>query len=225
MSTQAIYTPAKAAQMIGCTESQVLDHIRGGRIKAAFMENIANYVITHDDLLAFLKASKNFQTVAKMVVRRVLLIDRNPVAQDVLRMDLPRAQFEVRVATSPREVSVIAGEYRPDVICVHLGAVARSKDPLPPALVRARAVSKCPIILYHDFTPTIVASPEMLEHIQGISPDVMVTIDKGMRMLVEAIRGTLGFKAAASGVKRRTTTVRRPQSRITRRGRTTRTVR
>ena len=67
MTTQSFYTPTKAAEMIGCKESEVLEYIKSGQLKASFMSNIANYVITHNDLMSFLKSTRDFKTMQKML--------------------------------------------------------------------------------------------------------------------------------------------------------------
>ena len=37
MTTQSFYTPTKAAEMIGCKESEVLEYIKSGQLKAALL--------------------------------------------------------------------------------------------------------------------------------------------------------------------------------------------
>jgi len=129
MVTQSFYTPVQAAQVLGCTEQEVVDYIKSGQLNGQYMANIANYVITHNDLLAFLKATKDFKTIQKILTRRIILVDRDPKVQDIVRMELGRQGFEVRVATTEREVAFLADEIQPDVICVHAAATTRGKGP------------------------------------------------------------------------------------------------
>lgn len=214
MSTQSLYTPAKAAQVIGCTEKDVLSHIKDGRLRATYMENIANYVINHEDLLQFLKATRNFQTVGKMLTQHILVVDRDPTMLDILRMELGREGCEVKAASSPREISVYITDFRPDLICMHLNAPLRGRDSFKPAIDRARSVCKSTVILYHDFAPNIVASPEIQRHLQEIQHDVLVTTDKVKKPLIDAIRGCLGIRPGATSVKRKATTrFKRPTTR------------
>ncbi len=194
MSTQSFYTPAKAAEFIGCAEKDVIDHIKAGRLRASFLDNIANYVITHSDLLDFLKVTRDFKTVVKMLSRRVLVVDRDPKVQDILRMELTRQGCEVRVATSDREINFLAGDYQPDVVCVHLGATTRAESPVKASLERARTVQKSYIILYHNYTAGVASAPEVLEQIKAIAPDALVVTDRGMSPLIDAIRTRLGLK-------------------------------
>src|SRR2546427_379452 len=74
MTTQSFYTPDKAAEVLGCKAEAVLAYIKSGQLKASFMSNIANYVITHNDLMAFLKATRDFKTMQKMLTRRIIIV-------------------------------------------------------------------------------------------------------------------------------------------------------
>ena len=86
MTTQSFYTPPKAAEMLACTEAEIIEYIKSGQLKAAFMANIANYVITHNDLMAFVKVTRNFKTMQKMLTRRVVIIDRDSRRPEVYRL-------------------------------------------------------------------------------------------------------------------------------------------
>ena len=195
MSTQSIYTPESAAQVLGCSVQDVVDHIKNGRLKAAFMTNVANYVITHNDLLAFLKATKDFNTVGKMLSRHVLVVDRDPRVMDIMRMELGRQGCEVKVATTNREISFLADEFGPDVICVHMGATTRAKDSVVESLDHARKRCKSFIILYHGWVASAL-SPEQVAQIDSIKADRVVTLERTITPLVDAARERLGLKAA-----------------------------
>ena len=194
MTTQSFYTPNKAAEMLGCTEAEVLEHIKSGQLKAAFMSNIANYVITHNDLMTFLKATKDFKGVQKMMTRRVVVVDRDPKVQDIMKMELGRQGFEVKVATTEREVAFLVDEYSPDVICVHAGATTREKEPVRNSLERARKVCKSFIVLYHNYAANIANSPDFQAKLKSVNPDVVVVTDRGVTPLVDAVRARFGLR-------------------------------
>ncbi len=190
------YTPKSAAEILECTEEEVVDHIKAGRLKASFMNNVADYVIEPKDLMAFLKATRDFKTAHKMLLRRVLLVDRDPRVVDIMRMELGRQGCEVRVATANREISYIANEFPPDVICVHLGAVTRPKDPIKEGLERARRLSKSYVILYHNWAPNVTMTPAVASQIESVRADRVVALDRSIMPLVDAVRERLGLKAA-----------------------------
>lgn len=196
MTTQSFYTPPKAAEMLACTEAEIIEYIKSGQLKAAFMSNIANYVITHNDLMAFVKVTRNFKTMQKMLTRRIVIIDRDPKVHDIMRMDLGRQGFEVKVATTEREVAFLSDEYQPDVICVHLGATTREKDPVKGSLAKARAQYKTFIVLYHNYAPHIASGPEVSAQIKAVNADVVVVLDRGVSPLVEAVRARFGLKTS-----------------------------
>jgi hypothetical protein len=194
MTTQSFYTPNKAAEMIGCREAEVLEYIKSGQLKASFMSNIANYVITHNDLMSFLKSTRDFKTMQKMLTRRVIVVDRDPKVQDIMKMELGRQGFEVKVATTEREVAFLTDEYQPDVICVHLGATTREKEPVRSSLDRARKTCKTFIIVYHNYAAHMAGAPEMSAQIKAVNADVVVQTDRGVTPLVEAVRSRFGLR-------------------------------
>ena len=201
MTTQSFYTPTKAAEMIGCKESEVLQYIKSGQLKASFMSNIANYVITHNDLMSFLKSTRDFKTMQKMLTRKVIVVDRDPKVQDIMRMELGRQGFEVRVATTEREVTFLTDEYHPDVICVHLGATTREKEPVRASLDKARAAHKTYIVVYHNYAAHVASSPEMAAQIKAVNADIVVQTDRGVTPLVDAVRSRFGLRTTVTGRK------------------------
>jgi len=201
MTTQSFYKPTKAAEMIGCKESEVMEYIKSGQLKAAFMANIANYVITHNDLMNFLKSTRDFKTMQKMLTRKVIVVDRDPKVQDIMRMELGRQGFEVRVATTEREVTFLCDEYQPDVICVHLGATTREKEPVRGSLEKARNAHKTYIIVYHNYAAHMTSTPEMAAQLKAVNADVIVQTDRGVTPLVDAVRARFGLRTTVTGRK------------------------
>lgn len=194
MSTQSFYTPSQAAGVLGCKEEDVLDHIKSGQLKAAFMSNIANYVISYNDLMAFIKATKDFKSIQKMVSRRIVVVDRDPKVQDIMKMELGRQGFDIKIATTEREVAFLVDEIKPDVICVHAGATTREKEPVRASLERARTVCKAYIVLYHNYAASIANGPEFLAKMKAINPDQIVVLERGVTPLVDAVRARYGLK-------------------------------
>jgi hypothetical protein len=198
MTTQSFYTPPQAAQVLGCREEEVVEYIKNGQLKAAYMANIANYVITYNDLMAFLKATRDFKTMQKMLTRRLIVVDRDPKVQDIMRMELGRQGFEVRVGTTEREVSFLTEEYQPEVICVHAGATTREKEPVRASLERARSVYKTYVILYHNYAPHFASSPEVAAQLKMVPADLIVATDRGVTPLVDAVRARFGLKTTTT---------------------------
>jgi hypothetical protein len=194
MSTQSFYTPSQAAGVLGCKEEDVLNHIKSGQLKAAFMSNIANYVISYADLMAFIKATKDFKSIQKMVSRRIVVVDRDPKVQDIMKMELGRQGFDIKIATTEREVSFLVDEVKPDVICVHAGATTREKEPVKASLERARTHCRTFIVLYHNYAASISNSPEFQAKMKAINPDQIVVLERGVTPLVDAVRARYGLK-------------------------------
>jgi hypothetical protein len=203
MTGPGFYTPQSAAQVLGCTEQEVIDHIKAGRLKGSFMANVADYVIAPNDLMSFLKATRDFKSVHKMLSRHVLVVDRDPRVVDIMRMELGRQGCEVKVATTNREISFMAGDFQPDVICIHLGSITRPKDPINEGLERARRMCKSFIVLYHNWSANVTVTPEMTAQIESVKADRVVVLDRTVTPLVDAVREKLGLKVAGGGAPHR----------------------
>lgn len=195
MSSPGVYTPKTAAEVLKCTEQEVVNHIKAGRLKATFLSNVGDYVIVPGDLMSFLKATQNTRAVRKLSTPRVLVVDRDPRLVDLLRMELGRQGCQVRVATTNSEISLRADDFMPDVICIHLGSVTRPKDPIKEGLERARRVSRCFVILYHNWSAHVTMTPEMGAQIESVRADVVVVLDRSITPLLEAVREKLGLRA------------------------------
>src|SRR5438128_11404392 len=121
MESLHYYSLRKAAAILQEPEERVLEHIRTGRLKAQFLTNIMDYIITHEDLMRFLKDKKDFGTMRKVLTHRVILVDRDLKIQDVVKLDLGRKNVQVRIATTDREVQLLIDEFLPDAVAVNLG--------------------------------------------------------------------------------------------------------
>jgi DNA-binding NtrC family response regulator len=142
----------------------------------------------------FLKATRDFKTMQKMLTRRVIVVDRDPKVQDIMKMELGRQGFEVKVATTDREVAFLTEECQPDVICVHLGATTREKEPVRASLEKARQLCKSYIIVYHNYAAHMASSPEMAAQIKTVNADIVVQTDRGTTALVDAVRSRFGLR-------------------------------
>lgn len=177
-----------------------MSYIKSGQLKASMLHNAAIHMITHVDMLEFLKVTKNFKAIQGLIKPRLIIVDRNPRVQDLVQLDLGRQGCEVKVATSDREVSFLANEFLPDIICVPLGATQRAQDPVKASLQRAREARNTYIIIYHDFAPEVVDSAEIQAQIASVQPDLVVSIRGGVAALLDAVKAQLGIKSPAPRV-------------------------
>lgn len=199
MSTQGIYTPEKAAQVLKITEEAVLDHIRSGRLRGTFMPNLGNFVITQDDLVAFAKGTHDTSVIRRVDRPRVILAERENHLQDLLGIELGRCGCEVKVATSEKEIKFLVGEFRPHLLCVPLAAVTRAVDSLAASLKHARTTCKAIIVVYHDYLPEVAATPEVAGKIRAAAADECVGVKPSVRPLVDCVLRRLGLEPGPGG--------------------------
>ncbi len=194
MESLHYYSLKKAASILQEPEDRVLEYIRTGRLKAQFLTNIMDYIITHEDLMRFLKDKKDFGTMRKVLAHRVILVDRDLKIQDVVKLDLGRKNVQVRVATTDREVGLLIDEFLPDAVAVNLGATTRAVDPIKTALGKAKAARRA-VIVYHNLLEDVFkGKAELQQHLQDLQPDFVVSIARGLSPLVEAIKKAVGVK-------------------------------
>jgi len=196
MVTNTFYLPAKAAELLGVSEEQVRLLIETGKLRAEYRENLANFVISHNDVISFLKTSKDFKTIQKVLSHRVLVVDRDPAFQDLIRMELQRrANVQVRVATSERDVALQAEEFLPDLILVHAGALVRQSDRVVEILASAKVRRRIAVVVYHNFPPGMIEEQKATqEGIRRLEPEEVLSVHQGTRPLMEAISRRLGLR-------------------------------
>jgi len=188
------YSLKQAAEILREPEDRILDYIRSGRVKAQFLTNLMDYIITHEDLMMFLKEKKDFGTMKKVLSYRVVLADRDLQVQDLLKLELGRKNVHVRLATTDREVQLLLADFLPDVVAVPLAATQRAVDPILGGIEKARA-DRRQVIVYHNLLESVFQSRiDVHVHLQKLRPDVIVNVSQGFTPLMDAIKKGLGLK-------------------------------
>ena len=202
--SESVYTLSKTSEMLGLPVAKVREEIVNGRLKASFLANIADYVVKHEDIQQYLVMTRDFKTLTKVVTRRVLLVDRDSRLQDILRMELSRQGCEVKVATTDHEVHFLSRDYRPDILCLHIGSTMRSKDSIKDSIIKARDAVAPYIILYHNYLPHVMNTPDMVARIKAVNAHVCISINAGTAPLLNAIREHFGIAVQTQARKPRT---------------------
>ncbi len=94
-------------------------------------------------------------------------------------------------------MAFLTAEYQPDVICVHLGATTREKEPVRASLDKAKQQCKTYIVVYHNYAAHMAAAPEMAAQIKAVNADVVVQTDRGTTPLVDAVRSRFGLRTSS----------------------------
>ncbi len=204
MESLHYYNLRKAAELLQESEEKVRDYIQSGRLKAQFLSNLMDYIITQEDLMKFLKNRKDFGAMRKALTHRVVLVDRDLKVQDVVKLELGRKNVQVRVATTDREVQMLLDEFLPDVLAVPFGATTRRTDAIRGAIEKAKAAGRH-VIVYHNILEGVFKGKDDAQAaIRDLHPDVVVNVSRGLSPLVEAIRSALGIKFSSCAPTRET---------------------
>ena len=192
-SPQGFYSPQQAAELMGCSEADVIQSIRAGKLRGIYRSNIENYVIARNDLTYFLKLSNDTNTLKRMATRCVLLVDPESKVQDIVKLELGREGCEVKVATTEHEIARLLDEYRPKVMCVHLASTTEVTDSVGASLKRARRICQTYVIVYHNYTSNSAADLEISSQLTAIQSDLVVPINRSIKPLVDAVRAHFGL--------------------------------
>lgn len=188
------YNLRKAAELLQESEEKVRDYIQSGRLKAQFLSNLMDYIITQEDMMKFLKDRKDFTKMKKVLTHRVVLVDRDLKVQDLVKLELGRKNVQVRVATTDREVQLLLDDFLPDVLAVPFGATTRRTDAIRGAIEKAKAGGRH-VILYHNLLEEAFRKrADVQAAVQELHADAVVNVSRGLSPLVDAIRQALGIK-------------------------------
>jgi hypothetical protein len=196
MAGQPFYTVKQAAELMEMPEPQVEGFVQQKLLAANFIHNIMTYVITHDDLVAFMKDRKLWKQLQKVMVSRVLLCDRDQKATFILKNELERGgKCQVRIATSSKDAAMIIDEWMPDLLVMHLAAVQRETDSLAGVLRRARESRPLKIVIYHNQPDALVKDKEDVQRIiEYLNVDSLVSVAAGTRGLLTTMMEMLGLR-------------------------------
>ena len=190
MATQNFYMPGKAAELLKISEDEVVQLIKSGKIKAEFLHNIGNYMIPHMSIMDYLKRTrKTLDSAAGVMNTRILLVDRDPDFQDLVKMDLERRDgVEVKIATSERDVQIQVEEFQPHIILIHLAATLRSSDRIGKSVRQARIDNGAYVIVYHNHAPDVAKeNQDIRAQLKASGANEAVSIFAGARTLLQAV--------------------------------------
>ena len=187
MGTMNYHLPGQVAKILGIPEAEVLQKIKGGSIRAQFLENIGSYMIPHEEVIRIQKMEGSL-----IVDKRILLVDRDSTLQDLFKMELERYPgVTVKVATSDKDVAIMVKEFQPTLIVIHLMATLRSSDRVVESLKKARN-QKAHIIVIHDHPPdTAKNDPKVREQLKNSGAHEAVSLFGGKKDLLRVARSRL----------------------------------
>ncbi len=196
MAGQPFYTVKQASEIVELPEVQVEGYIQQKSLAATFNHNIMSYVITHDDLIAFMKDRKLWKQLQKVMSSRVLLCDRDQKLVFILKNELERGgKVMVKIATSSKDAELVMSQWLPDVLVMHMAALQRQSDSLISVLRQARESRPVKLILYHNQPDAVIQQNEdtqkMLEY---LNVDATVSIAAGTRGLLTHMMEMLGLR-------------------------------
>ena len=196
MPGQPFYTVKQAAELMEMPEPQVEGFVQQKILAANFIHNIMTYVITREDLVAFMKDRKLWKQLQKVMVSRVLLCDRDQKATFILKNELERGgKCEVRIATSGKDAAMIVDEWMPDLLVMHLAAVQRETDSLAGVLRRAREARPLKIVIYHNQPDALMKDNADVQRIvEYLNVDSLVSVAAGTRALLTTMMEMLGLR-------------------------------
>src|SRR5688572_33450731 len=98
MPATNFYTVNQVASIAELSEGDVLKYIKDGSLVAQFNQGNMSYLILQDDLLTFLRDHKLTAQIQKIMLQRVLVVDRDTNSTFILKSELERSgRVQVKV--------------------------------------------------------------------------------------------------------------------------------
>ncbi len=195
MGGTLFFTVQQASKICELPEPAMQQYIQSGELIASFNQAAMNYLILQDDLIAFMKGRKMFAQMQKLLVHRVLVVDRDQNTTFILKTELERGgKVMVRIATSTKDVELSLDANVPDVMTMHLAAVQRQQDNLAGVLRRCRETRPTKLILYHNQPDVLVKNDEATQKLVNyLKVDALVSVASGNKALIMKIEEALGI--------------------------------
>jgi hypothetical protein len=205
MPASNFYTVNQVAAIAEISEGDVLKYIKAGELRANFNQGNMSYLVLQDDLLSFLREKRMTEQIQKIMLHKVLVVDRDTNTTFILKSELERSgRVQVKVATSTRDIELSLDANVPDILTTHFGVTQRAQDNLEGVLKRCRQTRPTKLVLYHEAPEQMIPTmPDVQKIVTSLQVDAVVSVSRGFRPLVNKIEEILG-------VERSHTIVRKP---------------
>lgn len=195
MHGNTFYTVSQVANITELSERDIIKYIEANMLRANFNQGNMSYLVLQDDLLMFMREQRLTEQIQKIMLHRVLVVDRDTNTTFILKSELERSgKVLVKIATSTRDVELSLDTNVPDIMTMHFAATQRAQDNLEGVLRRCRQTRPTRLVLYHDQPEQMIrTSPEIQKVVTEMQVDAVVSVSRGFRPLVQKIEEILGL--------------------------------
>lgn len=206
MPASNFYTVNQVASIAEISENDVIQYIKDGALRANFNQGNMSYLILQDDLLSFLREQKLTDQIQKIMLHKVLVVDRDTNTTFILKSELERSgKVRVNVATSTRDIELSLDANVPDIMTMHFAVTQRAQDNLEGVLKRCRLTRPTKLVLYHEAPEQMIPTmPDVQKIVTSLQVDAVVSVSRGFRPLVHKIEEILGLERSQTMVKKPT---------------------
>jgi hypothetical protein len=200
------YTVNQVASIAELSEGDVLKYIKDGSLRAQFNQGNMSYLVLQDDLLSFLREQKLTDQIQKIMLHKVLVVDRDTNTTFILKSELERSgKVQVKVATSTRDIELSLDANVPDIMTMHFAVTQRAQDNLEGVLKRCRMTRPTKLVLYHEAPEQMIPTmPDVQKIVTSLQVDGVVSVSRGFRPLVHKIEEILGLEKSQTMVRKPT---------------------
>jgi hypothetical protein len=198
------YTVSQVANITELSERDIIKYIEANMLRATFNQGNMSYLVLQDDLLMFMREQRLTDQIQKIMLHRVLVVDRDTNTTFILKSELERSgRVVVKVATTTRDVELSLDANVPDIMTMHFAATQRAQDNLEGVLRRCRQTRPTRLVLYHEQPEQMIrTSPEIQKVVNDLQVDGVVSVARGFRPLVQKIEELLGLEKSATIVRK-----------------------
>lgn len=204
MPANIFYTVSQVANITELSERDIIKYIEANMLRATFNQGNMSYLVLQDDLLMFMREQRLTDQIQKIMLHRVLVVDRDTNTTFILKSELERSgRVVVKVATTTRDVELSLDANVPDIMTMHFAATQRAQDNLEGVLRRCRQTRPTRLVLYHEQPEQMIrTSPEIQKVVNDLQVDGVVSVARGFRPLVQKIEELLGLEKSATIVRK-----------------------
>lgn len=190
------YTIAEASVATGISEEEIKTAIESGVIPAELSQNIGDYLIKHDDLMAYAKFVAGKKSTAEIITtKKVLIIDDEFNFANIMKLEFERdARFEGKIATYGKDGILLAKKFCPDVILIDFMLPDITGEKVLEELRNIRQTRNTKVIVYSTHTEEAIKRiPNLLERLNSLGADQFISKSNGMKPLVAKVYQILGL--------------------------------
>ena len=198
------YSLSEAARVAGVSEDELRCAIKDGLLRAQFLQNTGEYMLSADDMTDYMKRSRKATMPSAPPKKKVLIIDDEINFANIMKLELERdPRIEAKFATWGKDGVLMAESYSPDLCLIDFMLPDITGDEVLVALHKHRQLRNTKMVVYSAHTRDAIKDhPNLEERLSQLGADEFLSKSAGMRALISKCLNLMGLEAPPRVIKR-----------------------